>query len=129
MALPEAFGYDYQQVGEPWNDKVEVPTGDKPFEFPPIVLVRRITLRGQVIGEDGRPLAKARVCGDAGKRCYSSPKTSEGGEFSMSIPRTVTLKNYEVWLPPHDADAIVTVVKTNPLVLRAVARQPAARKP
>jgi hypothetical protein len=38
----------------------------------------------------------------------------------MSVPRTVTLKNYDVWPSPHDTAAIVTVVKKQPLVLKAV---------
>jgi protocatechuate 3,4-dioxygenase beta subunit len=122
--LPTAIAQDYEQAGEPWNKKVNVPPGDEPFEMPPVVLVRRMTIRGQVVGEDGRPLEKASVCGDAGTRRYGFCETDEAGEFSMRIPRTVTLKNYEVWLPPHNTDTIVTVVKKNPLVLKAVVRRP-----
>ncbi len=83
MALPEATGADYEQAGEPWDNKVNVPPGDLPFEMPPVVLVRRITLKGKVIDHSGQPLAKATVCGDVGNRRYGFCDTDANGEFVM----------------------------------------------
>jgi hypothetical protein len=70
VALPPATEADYEQVIEPWNKQVNVPPGDQPFEMPPIVLVRRITLRGKVIDHGGQPLANATVCGELGNHRY-----------------------------------------------------------
>ncbi len=120
MALPEAIGADYEQAGEPWDNKVNVPPGDQPFEMPPVVLVRRITLKGKVIDHSGQPLAKATVCGDVGNRRYGFCDTDANREFVMRLPRSISPKQYEVFAPQHDRNFEVTIVQERPLVLKAV---------
>jgi len=118
--LPESVESDYEQVGEPWDKKTKVPADDQPFEMPPVVLVRRITLRGKVIDHDGQPLAKATVCGDVGNRRYGFGKTDAKGEFTMKVPRAISPQRYEVFAPPDDRSFEVTVVRDSPLLLKAI---------
>jgi hypothetical protein len=119
-ALPKNLDDDYEQAGEPGDRKVNVPPGDKPFEMPPVVLVRRVTIQGKVIEHDGRPLANATVCGDVGNRRYGFCETGANGEFSMRVPRTISPQRYEVFAPKHDRNFDVTIVQERPLVLKAV---------
>jgi hypothetical protein len=119
ISLPEAIERDYEQAGEPWDSKITVPPGDKPFEMPPIVLLRRITILGKVIDQDGRPLAKATVCGDVGNRRYGFCETEANGQFSMRVPHTISPKRFEIFTPPTNRPGSVTILQKSPLVLKA----------
>ncbi len=120
VALPPATEADYEQVIEPWNKQVNVPPGDQPFEMPPIVLVRRITLRGKVIDHGGQPLANATVCGELGNHRYGFCDTDANGEFVMRLPRSISPQRYAVSAHQHDRNFEVTIVQERPLVLKAV---------
>jgi hypothetical protein len=120
ISLPEAIERDYEQAGEPWDNKITVPPGDKPFEMSSVVLLRRITMLGKVIDQDGRPLAKATVCGDVGNRRYGFCETDANGQFTMRVPHTISPERYEVLAPPTDRHRTVTIVQKSPLVLKAV---------
>ncbi len=120
VALPTATGADYEQVGKPWDEKVNVPPGDQPFEMPPVILVRKITLKGKVVDHSGQPLVKATVCGDVDNRRYGFCDTDAKGEFVMRLPRSISPERYEVFAPQDDRHLEVTIVQKRPLVLKAV---------
>lgn len=119
ISLPEAIERDYEQAGEPWDNKITVPLGDKPFEMPPVVLLRRITILGKVIDQDGQPLAKATVCGDVGNRRYGFCETDANGQFAMRVPHTISPERFEIFTPPTDRHGSVTILQKSPLVLKA----------
>jgi hypothetical protein len=87
--------------------------------MPPVVLLRRLTIRGKVVDHDGRPLAKANVCGDVGNRRYGFCETDANGEFSMRVPRSIVPDRYEVSAPRDDRSFSVEITKKEPLVLKA----------
>ena len=88
--------------------------------MPPVILIRKITLKGKVVDHSGQPLVKATVCGDVDNRRYGFCDTDAKGEFVMRLPRSISPERYEVFGPPDDRHLEVTIVQKRPLVLKAV---------
>jgi beta-lactamase regulating signal transducer with metallopeptidase domain len=108
----------YQQTGSPWEKGIEVPSQATPFDLPPIRLISTLPLKGKIIDQDDRPVAKVRINGVQGNRRYGFGTTNEMGEFVAQIPKTIALDHYEVWLDDDYTRITPTVEKTDPLILR-----------
>lgn len=119
IVRPKEFD-TYVQVGEPWDEKIDVRADAAPFDLPPIRLVPTIPLQGKLIDQDGRPVAKARVNGVKGNRRYGFATTNPLGEFSAQIPKTITLESYQVWIDDGIGTPPIapTIEKSDPLILR-----------
>ncbi|MGI8980982.1 MAG: M56 family metallopeptidase [Pirellulaceae bacterium] len=117
IVRPKEFS-TYEEVGLSWDRKVEVPNQATPFDLPTTRLIATVPLKGKLIDQKGRPVAKVRINGIKGNRRYGFGTTNELGEFSMPIPKTITLEGYEVWLDEETIRATPTIEKDEPLTLR-----------
>jgi beta-lactamase regulating signal transducer with metallopeptidase domain len=123
VARSEEFS-NYEQTGSPWENRIEVPSQAAPFDLPPIRLISTIPLKGKIIDQDGRPVAKARFYGVKGNRRYAFAKTNEMGEFSAQLPKTITLEGYQIWLDDESGPKALTVEKADPLIFRVTLPRP-----
>ncbi len=120
LTIPPAFRDLYQDSGQsPGNREIEVAAGTT-VELPPIRLAPLKKFQGKVIDRLGRPFAEAELCADSKNRRYGFCKTNEHGEFSTTIPRTIAIDGYEIWVAVHarERSCKVIVEQQEPLVLR-----------
>jgi protocatechuate 3,4-dioxygenase beta subunit len=116
IARPKEFD-SYEQTGTPWNQKFDVSDPTVPFDLPTILLSPTIVVKGKLIDQDGKPLAKKRVNGIFEGRRYGFSMSNEKGEFEMQIPKSITIQAYEVWLSDGQF-ATPDVDESEALVLR-----------
>jgi beta-lactamase regulating signal transducer with metallopeptidase domain len=120
LAIPPAFRDLYQDSGQsPGNRDVQVAAGAT-AELPPIRLAPLRKFQGKIIDRFGRPFTRAELCADSKNRRYGFCKTDEHGEFSTTIPRTIAIEGYEVWVEVHARERTCKVIveQQETLVLR-----------
>ena len=116
--MPRELRTRYEQTGEPWNDKIEVPAGQKEFELPPIVLAATAARTGTLLDQHGRPIADARVSGMRGNRRYGFAETNARGEFSLPLPKKLGMNSYSVQIPGITPVSMpATILKYEPFTL------------
>ena len=116
--MPRELSTRYEQTGEPWNDKIEVPAGQKEFELPPIVLAATAARTGTLLDQRA-PLRHARVSGMHGNRRYGFAETNARGEFSLQLPKKLGMNSYNVQIPAKNLVQIpATIIKYEPFTLQ-----------
>jgi len=114
----------YQQLGEPWRDKLVVPVTDKPFDLPPLDVVQTLELNGRLIDQNDKPLVGLRLNGVVGNRRYGFATTAKEGRFTMQVPPDIEL-SYQVWVDRNIGPVDAEIVERDPIVLRAQVVKPA----
>lgn len=129
IAMPRG----YAQVGGSWNgdvdfpnDEIDVPKGVKEFDLPPAEVAPTKDIQGRLVDEHDRPVSKVRlwIVGANRHRHYGYGNSDSSGKFTLyDVPTTIdaSTANYE-WASDTDSNKC-EVLKTNPLVLRAMARE------
>jgi beta-lactamase regulating signal transducer with metallopeptidase domain len=112
ISLPD----DYVQLGAPWAEPYEVPSGVAEFELPTIDVVGTHKLTGQLIGDEGQPLSDVQVMAVDKNRRYGFAKTDSAGSFTMNVPDGVATR-IEVFSDERGQEP-VTVVQQDPLIVR-----------
>ena len=113
--MPETF----VQLGEPWNERHQVPPGATTFDLPAIEVVKGVAIGGRLVDMADRPIANMRVVGTAGNRRYAFATTDPNGEFTTnSVPPDMKL-SYSVWVNDHEQPVDATILTEEPLLLRA----------
>ena len=115
IAMPVGF----VQTGEPWNEHHPLPADATKFELPAIEVVRGVPVTGRLVDIADRPLANLRVVGGTAQRRYAFATTDAQGAFtSNAVPPGVKL-TYAVWMNDREPPVDATIVKEEPLLLRA----------
>jgi len=118
VMMPKEF-VNYQQIGEPWNERIQVPDdSDTPFQLPTVRLEKLIEVKGTVILSDGKLAKKAQMFGQAGNRRYGFCQTNDDGEFTMLLPESVSLDKIRIRLEGEPESRDCEIVKTKPLTLQ-----------
>jgi uncharacterized GH25 family protein len=113
----------YVQLGSPWAEPYEVPTGVEEFELPTIEVVGTHKLSGRLVGAKDQPLQDVQVMAVDGGRRYGSTKTDSEGRFTMNVPDGVETA-IEIYSRERGQEP-VTVVTQDPLVVRYTAGESA----
>ncbi|MGO9108872.1 MAG: carboxypeptidase regulatory-like domain-containing protein, partial [Thermoguttaceae bacterium] len=118
---------EYVQLGEVGNRPIEVPQDAKVFDLPPVELVPAKIVEGRLVDEHDRPVSDAGIDVIEGNRRYGYCKSDSSGKFSLDgVPTTTSLTNaeYEWFTPGAGVPHKCEVLKTNPLILRALPKDP-----
>ena len=123
---------EYVQLGEPWNRPLEVPKDAKEFDLPPVEVVLAKRIEGRLVDEHDRPVANAGVCVLDGNRGYGHGASDRNGKFSVTgVPATINpaKAEYEWFTPDTGVPSKCEVLKTSPLILRALPRDQRKNRP
>jgi RNA polymerase sigma factor (sigma-70 family) len=97
----------------------QAPAGAETFDLPPIEVVKGESIKGRLVDQEDRPLANLRILGSAGNRRYAFAMTDSEGAFTTnSIPPGTKLE-YKVSINDHEAPVDATIVREQPLLIRA----------
>jgi len=111
----------------------DVPADAKQFDLPPIEAVPAKTVAGRIVDQDGRPLAKAHISLHEGDRSYGGGKSDSEGRFVLSsVPESIDPAKVKYGWTPENGSTMPTdceILQTDPLVLRALPRDPAQDRP
>jgi hypothetical protein len=122
ISMPE----EYVQPGEPWNRPIGVPEGAKEFDLPPVELVPATRIEGRLVDEHDRPVSNTGIDVIDGNRRYGYGKSDSSGKFSVAgVPTTIdpTKAEYQLFTDDNMVSRKCEVLKTNPLILRALPRE------
>ena len=113
-------------MGQPWSgdrDEIDVPKGVKEFDLPPVELAPTKNIEGHLVDASDRPVAHVRVSVGAEHRYYGDAESDSGGKFRLNnMPATIDLTKAEFqWASPIALQKC-KVLKTDPLILRALPR-------
>jgi len=107
------------QLGDFPLESHHIPPGAATFDLPAIEVVKGETIKGRLVDQEDRPLANLRVIGSSGNRRYAFATTDPKGEFTTnSVPPGFKL-DYQVWISDYESPVDATIVKEEPLLLRA----------
>jgi hypothetical protein len=123
----------YVQLDEIGDRPYEVPDYVKQFDLPPLEVVPAKSIAGRVIDQRGQPVANVLISVVEGNRRYGHGKSDRDGQFDVArVPITLdpATVRYE-WRPETGSTmpSECEVVKTDPLTLRALPRDPGIDKP
>jgi hypothetical protein len=109
----------FVQFGEPPNELHHLPAGATTFDLPAIEVVKGVEIRGRLVDMVDRPIANRRVVGGTEHRRYAFATTDLNGEFTTnSVPPGIKL-SYSVSVSDHEPPIDATILKEEPLLLRA----------
>jgi hypothetical protein len=117
---------EYVQLGAPWNRPLEVPNVEV-FDLPPVEVLPATSIEGRLIDERDQPVPNREICVVEGDRRYGHGKSDSNGQFSVAgVPVTINPAKveYQWWTPDSGVPRECEIVKTDPLVLRALPRPP-----
>ena len=122
---------EYAPIGVPKPDQRDhqfrVPRGRKEFEFKPIELSPTVTVRGTLLGTDGKPLNGLAVRLWIDERVLNpSPPTDDKGVFSLEVPADAKPGRYLVSFGNYSIEA--TKKSLDPLVLEVETEKPPTGK-
>lgn len=98
---------------------VEVPSGKKTLEIPPIEVVEAREIQGTVVGEKGEPLAGVEVVAKSPAFQGRAEKTDAIGAFKLRVPAGIEMK-LAVFNEDYETVEVKTLSK-NPLKIQYIA--------
>jgi hypothetical protein len=109
----------------------DVPTDAKEFELPPMEAVP--SLAGCVIDQRDQPVANVYIFLLEGNRCTGNGLSHRNGQLNVPyVPASINRANVKYqWKPKFDSTMLseCEVLKTDPLILRALPRDPRTDRP
>ena len=134
--LPENYVH-YVELGNPGEQFYEVPKNVKGFDLPPLEFVPGKTIAGRVIDQHGRAIADLSICVTEGDAHYGFDTSDKNGHFKLTgVPATFNPAKLKYECKPQDilddpggmsrlaSWSTCKVLKTEPLVLRAIPIEP-----
>jgi hypothetical protein len=122
IVIPKEFR-NYVQLGEPWDERIDIPVTERPFELPAIRLAPTVRVEGKVLLRSGAPAVNASVCGLYGNRRYGFGNTNDRGEFEMQIPLGIKFEKFQVWTDINGRSQDIKIKEGAPLILQIEERE------
>jgi hypothetical protein len=125
ISMPNEYARAPEDASDP---SCEIPASATKFDLPPIEVLPAKSIAGHVVDQQNRPVENIRISVVEGGRHYGWGKSDKNGQFDMvGVPATISpaKAKYE-WRPEVSSTmgSACEILKTDPLVLRALPRDP-----